>query len=57
MPSAGAPPITRENTPMTPDSYQCQACGHVVAALVDDGELCIRCDAFHYPLPIVASTW
>ena len=29
--------------------FVCQDCRHHVRALVDDGPLCIRCDALRYP--------
>lgn len=41
---AGAPPSRH------PDGYRCASCGRIVHLLVDDGDLCIRCDLLHFPL-------
>jgi hypothetical protein len=41
--------ICVRDTTDDPPGYRCQACSHIVPALVDDGPLCIRCDALHYP--------
>ena len=30
--------------------FTCGSCGLKVTVLVDDGPLCVRCDALHYPV-------
>ena len=37
--------------------FACQSCGRQVPLLVDDGPLCLRCDALHFPahLEVMAS--
>jgi hypothetical protein len=42
--------MTRREQERTVDGmFVCQACRHIVRVLVDDGPLCLRCDAFGYP--------
>lgn len=33
----------------------CRGCGGGYPMLVDDGDLCIRCDAFHFPPEMAVS--